>query len=129
MSEKNIKLFYVIAGLYDGILGLAFLLFPAQIFSFYKVEPPNHMAYVQFPAMLLIVFAGIFFRIAQNPVKNRDLILAGCGLKISYCSMAFWYSMTTGVPSMWMPWAWADLLFLALFILTWKSLTKQAEAN
>ena len=67
----------------------------------YGVEPPNHMAYVQFPALLLVLFAIMFYRIAMDPVRNRDLILYGCGLKISYCSLAFWYMFTTGIPSMW----------------------------
>ena len=129
MSQLWIKRFYILAGLYDGILGIAFLFFPVAIFAFYGIEPPNHMAYVQFPAMLLIVFAVMFFRVAANPVKNRELILYGCGLKISYCSMALWYGLTTGIPSMWIPWAWADVVFLLLFVLTWKSLGGQAMAD
>jgi len=128
MSEKMIKPFYVISGLYDGVLGLAFLLAPGAIFAMYAVEPPNHMAYVQFPALLLIVFGVMFFRIAMDPVKNRELILYGCALKVSYCSMVFFYMATTGVPAMWVPWAYADLVFLVLFVMTWRSLGRQAQA-
>jgi len=129
MNEKMIKPFYVISGLYDGILGVAFLLAPGAIFAMYAVEPPNHMAYVQFPALLLIIFGAMFFRIAMDPVKNRDLILYGCALKVSYCSMVFYYMATTGVPAMWVPWAYADLVFLVLFIVTWRSLGRQAQAG
>jgi len=129
MNEKMIKPFYVISGLYDGILGVAFLLAPGAIFAMYAVEPPNHMAYVQFPALLLIIFGVMFFRIAMDPVKNRDLILYGCALKVSYCSMVFYYMATTGVPAMWVPWAYADLVFLVLFIVTWRSLGRQAQAG
>ena len=129
MNEKWVKIFYIIAGLYDGILGVAFLLFSGAIFAFYGVEPPNHMAYVQFPALLLLVFAAMFFRVAANPVRNRELILYGIGLKISYCVMAFGYQITTGISSMWIPWAWADLVFLLFFIMTWRSLGRQAQAG
>lgn len=129
MSEKLIKPFYIISGLYDGVLGLAFLVAPAAIFAMYAVEPPNHMAYVQFPALLLILFGIMFFRIAMDPVKNRDLILYGCGLKVSYCSMVFYYMATTGVPAMWVPWAYADLVFLVLFVITWRGLGQQAAAD
>ncbi len=128
MNEKMIKVFYVLAGLYDGILGIAFLLSPAAIYAMYAVEPPNHMAYVQFPALLLIIFAAMFFRIARDPVKNRDLILYGCALKVSYCSMVFWYQATSTIPAMWVPWAWADLVFLVLFIYTWRALGREAQA-
>ena len=128
MSEKLIKPFYIISALYDGVLGLAFLVAPASIFAMYEVTPPNHMAYVQFPALLLILFGIMFFRVAMDPVKNRDLILYGCGLKVSYCSMVFYYMSTTGVPQMWVPWAYADLVFLVLFIMTWRDLGRRAAA-
>ena len=58
----------------------------------------------------------MFFRLAMDPVGRRELILYGCGLKIAYCAPAFFYDITTGIPSMWMPWAWMDLAFLGLFI-------------
>ena len=122
MNEKWIKPFFLLAALYDGVLGIAFIIAPASIFAMYSVEPPNHMAYVQFPAMLLILFAIMFYRVAMDPVRNRDLILYGCGLKIAYCSLAFWYMFTTGIPSMWVPWAYADLVFLVLFVLSWRSI-------
>lgn len=128
MSDKFIKPFFLIAALYDGVLGIAFIIAPASIFAMYAVEPPNHMAYVQFPALLLILFAIMFYRIAMDPVRNRDLILYGCGLKVSYCAVAFWYELTTGVPSMWMPWAWIDLVFLVLFIISWRNIGQQSAA-
>jgi hypothetical protein len=127
MNDKMTKTFFIVAGLYDGILGIAFLLFSAAIFAMYDVEPANHMAYVQFPALLLIIFAAMFFQIARDPVKNRDLILYGCALKISYCSMVFWYQATSVIPSMWVPWAWVDLVFLVLFILIYRNLGRQAQ--
>jgi hypothetical protein len=129
MSENLIKPFFIVSGLYDAVLGLAFLIAPGAIFAMYAVEPPNHMAYVQFPALLLILFGIMFFRIAMNPVKNRDLILYGCGLKVSYCSMVFYYMATTGVPAMWIPWAYADLVFLALFVVAWRGLGQRAAAD
>jgi hypothetical protein len=37
--------------------------------------------------------------------------------------------MTTGVPSMWMPWAWVDLVFLVLFVMSWRHLGTQKSAS
>lgn len=122
MKEQWIRPLFLLAAAYDGILGLAFIVAPASIFAMYGVEPPNHMAYVQFPAMLLILFAIMFYRVATDPVGNRELILYGCGLKIAYCSLAFWYMFTTSIPSMWVPWAYADLVFLVLFVLSYRSI-------
>ena len=127
MKETWIRPFFLLAAAYDGILGIAFIIAPASIFAMYGVEPPNHMAYVQFPAMLLILFAIMFYRVATDPAGNRELILYGCGLKIAYCSLAFWYMFTTGIPSMWVPWAYADLVFLVLFILSWRSIGSRPQ--
>lgn len=122
MYGNWIKPFFVVAGLYDAVLGVAFLFFAGAIFQWFGVEPPNHVAYVTFPALLLLIFAAMFFRVAADPVKNRELILYGACLKVAYSGSAFWYQATTGVPFMWIPWAWADLVFLALFIVAWRSL-------
>ena len=124
MSDKWVKPLFIVAGLYDGLLGIAFVLFPSKIFALYGVEPPNHPAYVQFPALLLIVFSVMFFRVAARPRECRELILYGCGLKVAYCATAFWYEVTAGIPSMWIPWAWADLVFLGLFVLSWSMLSR-----
>lgn len=119
-----IKALFFIAAVYDGVLGLAFCWAPMRIFSFHGVEPPNHPAYVQFPALLLLLFAAMFLRIAGDPRKNHALIPYGIGLKASYSGLAFWYALTRGIPSMWLPWAWADLLFLLLFTVSWIHLRK-----
>jgi hypothetical protein len=120
MRATWIKVLFVIAGLYDGILGVAFLIFPGPVFQLFGVTPPNHFGYVRFPALLLLIFAAMFFRIAGDPVKYRAFIPYGMALKVAYCGTVFWYALTTGIPSMWMPWAWADLAFLAFFFAAWR---------
>ena len=120
MNKKWVRILFLIAGLYDGLLGVAFLLFASAIFQWFGVTPPNHLAYVKFPALLLLVFAAMFFRIASDPLKNRELILYGVALKVAYSGTAFWYQITQGIPFMWIPWAWADLVFLVLFLVAWK---------
>ncbi len=117
MQTKWARVLFTAAGLYDGVLGLAFLFVPTWVFSLNHVEPPNHPAYVQFPAVLLLVFALMFFRLAADPVSRKELILYGCVIKAAYCGIVLFYHATRGIPSMWLPWAWADLVFLVLFLL------------
>jgi len=50
-------------------------------------------------------------------------------LKVAYCGTAFWYQVTGGIPFMWIPWAWADLGFLVLFVVAWKKLGSPAPAQ
>ncbi|MBI2923372.1 MAG: hypothetical protein HYY18_20130 [Planctomycetes bacterium] len=124
-----IRPLFVLAGIYDGGLGVAFLFFHAAIFAHFGVTPPNHAAYVQFPALLLILFAALFFQVAADPAANRKLIPYGVGLKAAYCGTTFWYAAAAGIPSMWMPWAWADLGFLIVFAVAWVRLGAAAGAK
>ena len=111
-----VKALFLIAAVYDGILGLAFLLAPGRLFGAFDVAPPNHWGYVHFPAALLIVFAMMFFAIARDPENNRNLIPYGIMLKTAYCGVAFWHWTSAGIPGMWKPFAVADLIFGALFV-------------
>lgn len=128
MNINLVKGLFVIAALYDGILGLLFLLFPGLAFQIFEVVPPNHMAYVQFPAILLLIFAAMFYRTSRDPVANRFIMLYGVALKVGYCGLVFYYMLTTGVPAMWVPWAWADLVFLVLFLMSWNFTGRLASA-
>lgn len=117
-KKPAIQLFFLIAALYDGLLGLAFLIAPGSLFGLFQVTPPNHIGYVQFPALLLVLFAWMFLRIARDPVSCRNLIPYGIGLKVSFCSVVFGHWVMNGIPAMWKPFAVADLIFLVLFFAT-----------
>jgi len=114
-SSAWIRILFVLAALYDGVLGVVFLVIPWYPFRAFDVTPPNHWGYVQFPAALLIVFAIMFLRIAQNPSANRLLIPYGILLKVAYCGVAFFYWATSGIPWMWQPFAILDVVWLVLF--------------
>ena len=119
MNIALVKATFLIAALYDGIIGLLGVLFPTLAFEIFEVIPPNHVGYIQFPAILLIIFAAMFYRVARDPVGNRFLMLYGVALKVGYSGLIFSYMLTTGIPFMWVPWAWIDLLFLVLFLVSW----------
>lgn len=122
MKITVIRILFIVAGLYDCLLGIAFFLFGRELFDAFRVTQPNHIGYVQFPAMLLVIFGAMFFQIAKNPPANRGLILYGIALKCAYSGIVFYYDFKTGIPQMWIPWAWADIVFLILFIVAWMHL-------
>ena len=120
MKTTWIKVVFAISALYDGLLALTFLFFSAAIYDYFGIPQPNHFGYVHFPAMLMIVFAFLYWRIAIDPVKYRILIPYGMGLKFSYCAVVFFHRFTGGIPSMWLPFAWFDLACLILFAVAWR---------
>lgn len=121
-TTRAISALYVVVALYDGLLGAAFLCAPKAVYRLGGVTPPNHWAYVQFPAALLIIFALMFVAIARNPVQNRNLVVYGILLKVAYCSIAFWYWFADGVPNLWKPFAIIDLVTALLFVWCYRAL-------
>jgi len=124
-KKRSMTVLFLVAALYDGLLGAAFLLASDPIFKWLDVEPPNHLGYVQFPAALLVIFAVMFLAIAMRPVRNRNLIPYCILLKLSYCSVVMYHWYTAGIPDMWKPIWVADFTFLILFIWAWITLGKK----
>jgi hypothetical protein len=112
--EFNRAVFQV-AALYDGLLGALFFLAPNWPFHYFNIAEPNHPAYVQFPGLLLVIFATMFLKIAREPAQYRHLIPYGIGLKAAYCVLAFWYWWTRSIPGMFQVFAVIDLVMGVLF--------------
>lgn len=114
-SMRWVRVVFALGALYDGLLGLAFLLFHGPLFDAFGVTPPNHAGYVQFPALLLIIFAIMFARIAMDPGGRRELMIYGVLLKLSYAGVVAGYWLTSGVPDMWLPMAGLDVVWGVMF--------------
>lgn len=115
-ARKIVSLLFYIAALYDFGFGIIFLFAGERIFSSLHVTAPNHWGYIQFPALVMLIFAVMFYQVAQKPEQNRNLIPYGVMLKFSYASVIFWHWSTGSVPAVWKPFAIADLLFLVGFL-------------
>lgn len=129
MKKPLIQIVYFIAALYDGLLGAAFLFSAEALFERFQVIPPNHFGYVHFPAALLIIFALMYAAIAVHPQANRKLIPYGMLLKVSYCGVVGYHWFTAGIPNMWKPFVFFDIVFLVLFSWAYLSLGKMAQRD
>ena len=125
-----IKPLYMVAAIYDAVLGIALLFAADAVFEQFmpEIPMPYHPGYIQFPAALLLVFALMYFAIARNPGRNRNLILYGILLKVSYCSiiLVHWTDLTA---SIWKTFCIFDIIFLVLFVYTWRATGKSAGAQ
>lgn len=127
MNHRWIQALLAVCGVYDGVIGLCFLLVPVMLYRTAGITMPNHMGYVRFPALLLLIFAAMFFRAAADPVGRRDVIVYGMALKVSYFSLVFWYQLRGGLPALWIPFAYADVVFFLLFLLAWNVVRREAR--
>jgi hypothetical protein len=127
--EKNTKVsvIFLLSGIYDAMLGLAFLLFAPKLFNIFAVAPPNHWGYIQFPALMLIIFGVMFLAIARKPAENRNMIPYGIMLKLAYCLVVFIYWFSRGIPGMWKPFAIIDTLFVIGFYWSMAALKNHTE--
>lgn len=119
MTRWTVRLLFAIAGTYDFIIGLTFLFFGPQLFDATGVPHPNHWGYVQFGALLLIIFGTMFFAVAHDPVANRNLIPYGMLLKISYAGLVAYYWVASDCPSLFKPFAIIDAAMFVLFLLSY----------
>lgn len=126
-NHKLIRFLFVVAALWDGLLGLIFMFWGAAMYERFGVAPPNHYGYVHFPAALLIVFGILFWAVASHPVRNRNLIPFGILLKVSYCGVVGYHWAAGGIPNMWKPFAIVDLVFMVLFIMAYGALGKAVD--
>jgi hypothetical protein len=118
-----IRVLFAIAGLYDLLIGLAFLGFGQQIFDAGRVPHPNHWAYIQFGSLLLVIFGIMFFAVAYAPQSNRNLIPYGMLLKVSYAGLVVYYSFIQDVPMLFKPFAVIDATMFVLFALAYHRLS------
>ena len=132
---KWVSPLFLLAALYDGVLGLLFLAAPYCLFDLCNVTRPNHPGYVQFPAALLIIFGLMFLVIARDPAGNRNLIPYGILLKVAYSSVTIWYwattpslSIPTPLPDMWKPFVVIDVVMGVLFIWAYVIVRPRAAA-
>lgn len=128
-SVRWIQALFIVAALYDGVLGIVFLAVPAMMYDAVNLTHPNHWGYIRFPAALLILFALMFAAIARNPVGNRNLIPYGIGLKVCYCAVAFSYWAMGSLPWIWQPFAIIDLVMMGLFTWAWLAIPVESVAR
>ncbi|MDX1683393.1 MAG: hypothetical protein R3336_09750 [Phycisphaeraceae bacterium] len=115
--------FFAIAALYDGVLGQAFLVVPATVFETFDLPMGGPAGYVRFPAAMLIIFAAMLATVAVAPRRNRNLIPFGMLLKIAYIGVVGFDWVRLGeMPTPFIVFAVADLLFLVGFAAAWNHL-------
>ena len=126
MNMTQVRAVFAVAGVYDFVIGFVFLFFGRQLFEAASVPQPNHWAYIQFGALLLVIFGVMFLAVAYRPRENRNLMPYGMLLKLAYSGLVAYYWATTDCPTLFKPFAIIDLAMLALFAMAYRSTAKPA---
>jgi hypothetical protein len=117
MVRAWIRPLFVVAAIYDLVLGAVYFLAYKMLYAMFGVELPNHAGYVHLSAALIFIFGVGFWLVSRDPVRNRDIIKLGALMKIAFAGVVFGHLIFGTIPAMYIPFATLDLLFLVGFIL------------
>jgi hypothetical protein len=129
MTLLWVRVLFAVAGAYDFIIGAVFLFFGPRLFDAAGVPQPNHWGYIQFGALMLVIFGSMFFAVAYEPAANRNLIPFGMLLKLCYTALAGYYWAATDIPMLFKPFVIIDAVMLVLFALAYSQLRQRVGAT
>jgi hypothetical protein len=114
---KFFKMFFLVAALYDMVLGGVFFLFYGPVFEMMGVELPNNASYIHLNAGFVFVQGVGYWFVYRNMVRNVDLVKVGIIYKTVYTLVAVYYFAIGQLPDAIFAWfALFDVLFIVGFI-------------
>ena len=109
--------FFLLAALYDLVLGIAFFLFYRPIFDALGADPPRDLSYVHVTAGFVAVQGLGYYFVWRNPLRNVDIVKVGAVYKLVYTAVALYYLVDGTLPHRVFAWfAVFDLIFLIGFV-------------
>jgi hypothetical protein len=108
---------FLVAAVYDLVLGGVFFLFYDPIFEALDVQPPEHASYAHLSAAFVFVQGAAYLLVARNPMRNIDLVKVGVLYKTVYSGLAIYYFARGDLLDNSFAWFAAfDIVFIVLFV-------------
>jgi len=110
------KPFFLVAALYDAILGVVFFFFYGPLFSTLGIALPNNTSYIHITTAYIFVQGLSYWFVYRAPQRNVDILKVGIVYKAIFSGLAFYY-LAIGQLLSWVfvIFAILDLIFLAAF--------------
>ena len=119
------RAFFLVAALYDVVLGAAFVVAGEPILSAIGMPMPPHIAFIQLAAIFIFVQGLSYALVFLDPPGNLGIVRVGVAYKAAYAGLAVWYLVIGILPSLFfVPWALIDLAFLVGFVLFLRSASR-----
>ncbi len=112
---KLIKPLFIVGGLYDLLIGLAFLAAPYAIYDAFGVRYPNHIGYVQFSATFITIFGLMQLAVGRDPQENKNIIPYAAMVKFAYCAVVGGHYAMGNIPVY--PWVPLGITYFSLMLL------------
>lgn len=113
---------FIFVGCVEFITGSTFIFFPEWLFQRTGIEQISALEYIQFPALLIMVFGLMMLAVARDPKHNYNLIPYICLFKVSLIGVVFFNWLTKGLSWLWISFAFFDIAYLIGFLLAYKQI-------
>ena|ERR1700690_3115968 len=132
-KEKYYRSLFMIAAVYDLLLGITFTFFPARAFAALGIgeKLPAFGGYLTLLGVFVLVIGIAYFLIARGDLRrNTDLILVGTLYKLAYSGTAFYYWSQGNLPHIAFAalFGVADAVFFVLMVECYRSLKKETKS-
>ena len=122
------RLLLTATALYDGVLGLVFLVLFRPLLGLLGVAVPENPIYLQLAAGCIALFGLGFWHAAQHPVRNLDLVRLGVGMKVFYVALAVYAAAVGLLPHpLFLVLALLDALFVVGVVVLWRDMPKPRD--
>jgi len=120
---------FLVAALYDYILGLVFFIFLPFFFeNIFKMPVPNYPAFYQAAAAFVFVMGVGFYYVYLNMYRNIDIVKLGIVFKLVYTVLAFYYVFVKNMPWIFSLFGVLDLIFIVFFIFYLRAFKRETQA-
>ncbi len=129
--ERYYRGLFLVAAVYDSVLGIVFTLFPGPAFDLLDVTPPEG-GYIPLLGSFLFVIGVAYYLIWRGDLtRNRDMIFVGTLYKLAYASIAFIFWAIGDVPHVAFAAVFgvADAVFFVLMLECWLYLGRQSAGG
>ena len=116
-NEKSYRNLFLIAALYDFILGFVFFTFINFFLEdIFKLPLPLYPAFFQAAAAFVFVMGVGFYFVYRNMYRNIDIVKVGITFKLVYTGLAFYHVFVKGMPWIFSVFGFLDLIFIVFFV-------------
>ncbi len=111
------KPFFLVAALYDAILGLVFFFFYDPLFHALGIKLPYNTSFIHITTAYIFVQGLSYWFVSRNPVRNVDIVIVGIVYKAIFSGLAFYYlAIGQLLTTFFLIFAVVDIGFLVAFI-------------
>lgn len=116
-NERPYRILFLIAALYDFIIGFIFFAFLRFFFEdLFRIPYPLYPAFFQAAAAFVFVMGVGFYFVYRNMYRNIDIVKVGITFKLFYTGLAFYHVFVKGMPWIFSVFGFLDLIFIVFFV-------------